>query len=68
MLFRRRDGGNDRRGDDRRDNGRKLQQNVGQIVCDALGNCDDGRYSHEVYLPPNLALPLSLLCLDLATL
>ena len=21
---------------------RKLLQNVGQIICDALGNCDDG--------------------------
>ncbi|KAK9904689.1 hypothetical protein WJX75_000599 [Coccomyxa subellipsoidea] len=46
----RRRGGNDNRGDDRRDNnGRKLQQGiVGQIVCDALGNCDDGR-GHRYY-------------------
>lgn len=34
----------DNNGDWRRDNGRKLQQNiVGQIICDALGNCNDGR-------------------------
>ena len=41
--------GNYYRGEgDRRDWGRrKLQQGVvGQIVCDALGNCDDGRSGH----------------------
>jgi hypothetical protein len=37
------DGGH-RDGGDHHNYGRKLQQNaVGQIVCDALGNCDDGR-------------------------
>jgi hypothetical protein len=42
----RRHGGYDggRRDGDHHDYGRKLQQNViGQIICDALGNCDDGR-------------------------
>ncbi|CAL8467381.1 g6918 [Coccomyxa elongata] len=39
---RRGDRGNN--GDWRRDNGRKLQQNiVGQIICDTFGNCNDGR-------------------------
>ncbi len=42
--------GDDRNGYDRNGYGRKLTQNVGQIVCDALGNCDDGhgrRYYDE---------------------
>ena len=28
---------------------RKLLQNVGQLVCDALGNCDDGRQGIFAY-------------------
>ncbi len=42
--------GDDRNGYDRNGYGRKLKQNVAQIVCDALGNCDDGhgrRYYDE---------------------
>ena len=39
-----------RHGDDHNNYGRKLKQNVAGIVCDALGNCDDGhgrRYYDE---------------------
>ena len=44
VFHRRRGDRNDNNGDWRRDNGRKLQQGiVGQIICDALGNCNDGR-------------------------
>lgn len=39
-VYRRQD--ND--GDWRRDNGRKLEQNsVGKVLCDAVGDCNDGR-------------------------